>query len=79
MLLVQTQPEPGPHEDDQRRPHRSSVTGLAPLATLPHLPAGRATDDDALAAALLQAIGSAALDRLLTLATGSPTGSPTRG
>ena len=49
------------------------LTGLAPLGILPHL-RGSELDPDALASALLQAIGSKALDRLLTLATGSPSG-----
>ncbi len=72
VVLVQTQPAPQPHEETNV-PLIEQLTGLAPLGIFPHLP-GPVPDPDALAAALLRAIGSEALDRLLTLATGAATG-----
>jgi dethiobiotin synthetase len=76
VLLVQTRAAHEPHEDSNA-PLIQQLTGLAPLGILPHLP-GSDPDLDALASALLQAIGSEALDRLLTLATGSPISSRAR-
>jgi dethiobiotin synthetase len=77
VLLVQTEAAHQPHEETNA-PLIQQLTGLAPLGILPHL-RGSDTDPDALAAALLQSIGPEALDRLLTLATGSPTSSRPRG
>jgi len=77
ILLVQTQEAHEPHENTNA-PLIQQLTGLAPLGILPHLPISN-PDPDALASALYQAIGSQALDRLLTLATGSPTSSRPRG
>jgi len=76
VLLVQTQAAHAPHEDTNA-PLIQQLTGLAPLGILPHLPQP-ATDPDALASALAQAVGSEALDRLLFIATGAPTGSRPR-
>jgi dethiobiotin synthetase len=69
VLLVQTQPEHQPHEETNA-PLIEQLTGVAPLGILPHL-AGPTPAPDALASALLQAIGPESLDRLLALATGS--------
>jgi hypothetical protein len=46
------------------------LTGITPLGIMPHLPE-LVSDPNALASALLRAIGSEALDRLLASATGS--------
>ena len=74
ILLVQTQPDHQPHEETNAALIQQ-LTGVAPLGTLPHLPAPPGGDTqapapDALAAALVQAIGEEALARLLSLATG---------
>ena len=73
VVLVQTQIDHQPHEATNA-PLITQLTGLVPLGTvrdLPATPVHTAADPDALAAALVEAIGDEALERLLTLATGS--------
>jgi len=68
LVLVRTHATHEPHEDTNG-PLIEQLTGLAPLGILPHL-TGSDPEPDALASALLQAIGPEALDRLLAVATG---------
>jgi dethiobiotin synthetase len=55
-VLNRTSPDEAPHESGNAQ-MITAVTGMAPLGTIPHLPADLRDDDDRLADALLAALG----------------------
>jgi dethiobiotin synthetase len=63
-LLNRTEPDPGPHERGNAE-MIAAVSGRAPLAIVPHLPADVREDDDLVADALLDALGEDAIRALL--------------